>query len=124
MSAEARARFRRLKRGDGRSRGKRRSRLVKFWHCHFSAKYTEYIDGCGMALLPRVCELDLEGIVAKEKSARYVTEREHSTWFKILNRKYSQMQGREELFERERRQEPVPGWHSCAIACAKLEEAS
>src|SRR5438094_2699026 len=65
-------------------------------------KYTEYIDGCGMALFERVCELDLEGIVAKQKSAPYVTEREHSTWFKILNRKYSQKDGREELFERER----------------------
>ena len=30
-------------------------------------KYTEYIDGCGMALFQRVCELDLEGIVAKQK---------------------------------------------------------
>src|SRR5881397_4376271 len=53
-------------------------------------KYTEYIDGCGMALFQRVCELDLEGIVAKQKSAPYVTEREQSTWFKILNRGYSQ----------------------------------
>src|SRR5438876_220485 len=52
-------------------------------------KYTEYIDGCGMALFRRVCELDLEGIVAKEKSARYVTEREHSTWCKLLNREHS-----------------------------------
>ena len=31
-------------------------------------KYTEYIAGCGMALFDRVCELDLEGIVAKQKS--------------------------------------------------------
>ena len=53
-------------------------------------KYTEYIDGCGMALFQRICELDLEGIVAKQKFAPYVTEREHSTWFKILNREYSQ----------------------------------
>ncbi|PYV52683.1 MAG: hypothetical protein DMG98_23505 [Acidobacteria bacterium] len=59
-----------------------------------------------MALFQRVCELDLEDIVAKEKSARYVTEREQSTWFKILNRKYSQKDGREDLFERERHQEP------------------
>jgi bifunctional non-homologous end joining protein LigD len=49
-------------------------------------KYTEYIDGQGMALFQRVCELDLEGIVAKHKFGPYVTEREHSTWFKILNR--------------------------------------
>jgi len=84
-------------------------------------KYTEYIDGHGTALFQRVCELDLEGIVAKQKSAPYVTEREHSTWFKILNREYSQMQGREELFASERHSEPVPGWHLCDLACVSLE---
>jgi len=70
-----------------------------------------------MALLQRVCELDLEGIVAKQKFGPYVTDREHSTWFKILNRGYSQMQGREELFDRERHSEPVAGWHVCALVC-------
>ena len=83
-------------------------------------KYTEYIDGCGTVLFQRVCELDLEGIVAKQRFGPYVTDREHSTWFKILNRGYSQMQGREELFERDRHSEPVPGWHSCAVACEEL----
>src|SRR5438874_1831602 len=86
-------------------------------------KYTEYIDGCGMALFRRVCELDLEGIVAKQKFGPYITGREHSTWFKILNRKYSQKDGREELFERERHSEPVAGWHLCDLACAGLEQA-
>jgi len=84
-------------------------------------KCTEYIDGHGMALFQRVCELDLEGIVAKHKIGPYVTVREHSTWFKILNREYSQKDGREELFERERHQEPVAGWHCCAIGCTELE---
>jgi bifunctional non-homologous end joining protein LigD len=84
-------------------------------------KYTEYVDGCGMALFQRICELDLEGIVAKHKFGPYVGEREHSTWFKILNRAYSQKNGREELFERERHQEPVSGWHSCVLACDALE---
>src|SRR5207245_3604456 len=74
-------------------------------------KYTEYIDGHGMALFQCVCELDLEGIVAKQKFGPYVTEREHSTWFKIRNRGYSQMAGREELFERERYSDPVADWH-------------
>jgi hypothetical protein len=90
----------------------------------FPARYTEHVEGSGTALFQRVCELDLEGIVAKQKFGPYVTEREHSTWFKILNRKYSQKNGREELFERERHREPVPGWHACAVACAELEEAS
>ena len=85
-------------------------------------KYTEYIDGCGTALFQRICELDLEGIVAKQKSAPYVTEREQSTWFKILNREYSQKDGREELFERERHSEPTAGWQSCAATCARDSE--
>ena len=46
-----------------------------------------------MALFQRVCELDLEGIVAKQKFGPYVTERQHSTWYKIRNRGYSQMLG-------------------------------
>jgi bifunctional non-homologous end joining protein LigD len=84
-------------------------------------KYTDHVDGFGTALFQRVCEMDLEGIVAKHKFGPYVTEREHSTWFKILNREYSQKDGREEFFERERHSEPVPGWHSCVLACAEGE---
>ena len=37
--------------------------------------------------------------------------------------RYSQMAGREELFERERHREPVPGWHTCDLACAEGESA-
>jgi len=84
-------------------------------------KYTDHVDGSGTPLFQRVCELDLEGIVAKHKFGNYVTERETSTWFKILNREYSQKNGREKLFERERHSEPVAGWHSCELACATLE---
>jgi len=87
----------------------------------FPLRYVDHVDGSGKALFERVCKLDLEGIVAKHKSGPYVTDRESSTWFKILNRQYSQMPGREELFERERHREPVAGWHSCVLACAELE---
>ena len=62
--------------------------------------------------------------MAKLKSGPYVSAREHSTWRKILNPNYSQRVGRDELFERERHKEPVPGWHLCVVACAELEEAS
>jgi bifunctional non-homologous end joining protein LigD len=85
-------------------------------------KYVNHIDGAGTRLFQRVCKLDLEGIVAKQKSGPYIADRENSTRFKIRNREYSQMADREELLERERHQEPVPGWHSCVLACA--EEAS
>src|SRR2546421_1625130 len=90
----------------------------------FPLRYAEHVDGSGTALFERVCELDLEGIVAKHKFGPYVAEREHSTWFKILNREYSQKDGREELFERERHREPVAGWHSCTLVCAELEKVS
>jgi len=84
-------------------------------------KYVDHVDAAGVALFERVCNLDLEGIVAKHKYAPYVSDRERSTWFKIRNSSYSQMVGREELFERERGSEPAPGWHSCELACALLD---
>ena len=46
--------------------------------------------------------MDLEGFVI-------------STWL-IKNPHYSQMAGRHELFEQERHNEPVPGWHICGLA--------
>jgi hypothetical protein len=55
------------------------------------------------------------------KSGAYVSERERSTWFKIRNRRYSQVVGRDDLFERDRHREPVPGWHACDLACASVE---
>jgi len=85
--------------------------------------YVDHIEQHGEALFQRVCKLDLEGIVAKLKSGPYVSEREKSTWRKILNPNYSQRVGREELFERDRHTEPVAGRNSCAVACAELEEA-
>jgi len=87
----------------------------------FPVRYADHVDGKGTALFERVCEMDLEGIGAKQKHAPYVSDRESSTWVKILNREYSQKQGREELFERDRHREPVPGWHSCDLACGDLE---
>src|SRR5215471_5708755 len=87
----------------------------------FPLRYVDHVDSSGKALFERVCELDLEGIVAKHKSGPYVTDRGSTTWFKILNRGYSQKQGREELFEREWHKEPVAGWHSCVIACVELK---
>jgi len=82
-------------------------------------RYADHVEQYGTALFQRVCEMDLEGIVAKHSLAPYTTER--TTWFKIKNRNYSQMAGREELFERERHKEPVAGWHTCELACAQAE---
>ncbi len=84
-------------------------------------RYVEHVEQHGTALFERVCKMDLEGIVAKHRSSPYITEPQRTTWFKIKNRAYTQMEGREKLFERERHSEPVPGWHSCELACADLE---
>ena len=46
-------------------------------------QYVDYVDGAGIPLFEQVCRLDLEGIVAKQKFAPYVADREQSTWFKI-----------------------------------------
>jgi hypothetical protein len=64
--------------------------------------------------------MDLEGIVAKHAIAPYLSYHAISTWYKIKNPSYSQMAGRHELFEEERHREPVPGWHSCDLACAEV----
>jgi bifunctional non-homologous end joining protein LigD len=96
-------------------------RLLSKTGAPFPLRYADHVDGAGKALFGCVCEMDLEGIVAKLKHAPYVSDGESSTWVKILNREYSQKQGREELFERDRHREPVPGWHSCDLACRDLE---
>ena len=46
--------------------------------------YADHIEGSGVVLYEKCCELDLEGVVAKNKHAPYDPER--STWFKIRNR--------------------------------------
>ena len=86
---------------------------------HNGRRYVDHIERNGTALFQRVCEMDLEGILAKHSLAPYTTER--TTWFKIKNRNYSQMAGREELFDRERHNEPVAGRHTCDLACAEAE---
>jgi ATP-dependent DNA ligase len=46
-----------------------------------------------------ICELDLEGIVAKRKDSLYQPEARKPVWFKIKNRNYNQVEGREEFFK-------------------------
>jgi bifunctional non-homologous end joining protein LigD len=63
--------------------------------------YVDHIQTRGQKFFDKVCELDLEGIVAKHKTATYrPTEKPSPYWIKIKNPRYSQAEGREELFER------------------------
>ena len=45
-----------------------------------------------------ICDRDMEGVVAKQASAKYTPEA--TTWVKIKNRQYSQALGREDFFNR------------------------
>jgi len=64
--------------------------------------YLDHIDRDGHKLFEKVCELDLEGIVAKRKNSQYrATERPSPYWIKIKNPSYSQAEGRDELFHSE-----------------------
>ena len=65
--------------------------------------YVDHIEKHGQRLFEKVCELDLEGIVARRKTAAYrPTDKPSRYWVKIKNPNYSQAEGREELFERAR----------------------
>jgi ATP-dependent DNA ligase len=71
-------------------RRRKRSRIV----------YVDHMETHGQRLFEKVCDLDLEGIVAKRKTSLYrATERPSPYWIKIKNPSY-QTEGRDELFER------------------------
>jgi ATP-dependent DNA ligase len=50
-----------------------------------------------------VCELDLEGIVAKHGASVYQDRPSRDIWIKIKNPNYSQKEGRHEWFDRLRK---------------------
>jgi bifunctional non-homologous end joining protein LigD len=61
--------------------------------------YVDHVFGRGRALFRAACRHDLEGIVAKWKHGTY--QAGHGTsWVKVKNPAYSQMERRHELFER------------------------
>jgi len=84
--------------------------------------YVDHLEGEGEHLFKLVCERDLEGIVAKHRLSRYAVEDGNPGWVKIRNRRYSQMIGRDELFEKryEAAGAPEIGWDVCARAASAL----
>ena len=64
--------------------------------------YLDHVEGDGRLLFEQIVAMDLEGIVCKQKNSPYkVTEKPSRYCIKVKNPKYSQLEGREELFERE-----------------------
>src|SRR5262245_10632526 len=63
--------------------------------------YLDHVEGDGRLLFEQIVAMDLEGIVCKRKDSPYkVTEKPSRYWIKVKNSRYSQLEGREELFER------------------------
>jgi ATP-dependent DNA ligase len=86
--------------------------------------YCDHVEEHGQELFTLACEHDLEGIVAKRKSSPYLVGDGTTTWIKIRNANYSQIAGRDELFNRnnKRRQEQASdGWSGCVLACMEQE---
>jgi hypothetical protein len=63
-----------------------------------SLLYASHMERHGVRLFQAICEQDCEGIVGKYKRGTYATK--PVSWVKVLNPSYSQMRGREEMFER------------------------
>jgi ATP-dependent DNA ligase len=61
----------------------------------------DHIEEHGERLFYLACREDLEGIIAKRKDGRYNPERQRS-WVKTNNPAYTQIVGREKLFERKK----------------------
>src|SRR6476646_4022506 len=63
--------------------------------------YLDHVETDGRLLFEEVVKMDLEGIVCKRKDSPYkVTEKPSRYWIKVKNSRYSQLEGRKELFER------------------------
>jgi bifunctional non-homologous end joining protein LigD len=62
--------------------------------------YVDHTKGAGQRLYKLACELDLEGIVAKQADSPYKENARNPHWVKIKNPTYSQKEGRGDLFKR------------------------
>jgi bifunctional non-homologous end joining protein LigD len=63
-------------------------------------RYVEFTRGAGTKLYRLACQLDLEGIVAKEANSLYVDHPTERYWIKIKNPKYSRKEGPADLLKR------------------------
>jgi hypothetical protein len=82
-----------------------------------------YVEETWQHLFGLACEHDLEGIVAKRCSGVYASGGRETSCFKIRNPRYSQMQGRNEFFDRKGGSKAgiaeTDGWAGCVLACAE-----
>ena len=63
--------------------------------------YLDHVEGDGRLLFEQIVAMDLGGIICKQKDSPHnVTEKPSRHWIKVKNPCYSQLEGREEMFER------------------------
>jgi bifunctional non-homologous end joining protein LigD len=60
--------------------------------------YMNHVVGRGADLFAAICAHDLEGVVAKWKRGRYYSDGQTTSWLKIRNPAYSQIEGRHDVF--------------------------
>src|SRR5262249_15579644 len=65
-----------------------------------AVRYVDHVRGRGVDLFRAVCELDLEGIVAKPAASAYRVNGSRPPWGKIKNSSYTRAEGRFERVER------------------------
>jgi len=61
--------------------------------------YVDHVVGRGEDLFKIVCDADLEGVVAKWKRGAYMPD-DRTSWVKIRNPNYTQVIGRDKMFEK------------------------
>jgi bifunctional non-homologous end joining protein LigD len=74
---------------------------------HARLLYVDHVEGDGARFLQAVSAMDLEGVIGKYSTGIYQTDATSTSWVKVGNPKYSQMEGRADLFERSRQAPPV-----------------
>ena len=65
-------------------------------------RYVDHVEERGAELFGLACARDCEGVVGKWGSGLYRTDGTTTSWVKIKNPDYSQMEGRYELFDQRR----------------------
>ena len=65
-------------------------------------RFVDHIHETGIRLFELACERDLEGIVAKYARGIYQPDNVRTSWIKVKNSAYTQLEGRAELFEARR----------------------
>ena len=77
-------------------------------------KPRNHVHGRGVDLFRVACERDLEGVVEKWANGSYPSGPRTTSWVKIKNRSYSQMEGRHQPFEG--RRPTYDRWRSQGLA--------